>query len=91
MRLAGAGRPGQQDRCLRAHRHLLDFRDQPVEAGIAGGDAVLQVDLCLLAGVIEALRQLVIARQVQIDQRVMADAARPVARTAGGARLARCG
>ena len=37
-----AGRPGQQHRCLRAQRHLLDAVDQPVEARIARGDAALQ-------------------------------------------------
>ncbi|MCY1227524.1 hypothetical protein D9M72_397940 [compost metagenome] len=74
-RLARARRPHQQDRRARAHGHALDLVDERVEARIARGDAALQKgDRVALVGV-EAARDRVVARQVEVDQRDLAGVA----------------
>ena len=72
MRLARAGGAGQQDGRLRAHRHSFDLFDQPVEGPVARGNATLEEFQRVVPRLAEAAGQHVVARQVQVDQRVLA-------------------
>ena len=72
MRLARTRGPREQDRRARAHRHPLHLVDQGVKAHIARGNAAFQeLHRILLLGA-KALRDHVVAREVQVDQRVAA-------------------
>ena len=64
VRLASAGRAGQQNRSLRAHRHALYLFDQGVETLVARRDAALEKVLRFHLGLVETLRQNVVAREV---------------------------
>ena len=75
LTLAGAGRPHQQHRCLGARGHGLDLLDHAVECGIARGDAALEQVAIFQPLLLEALRDQVVARQIQIDDREAADLA----------------
>jgi len=79
MRLACARGTREQDGRARAHGHALDLVDQRVEPGIARGDAALEKlhGLALLGA--EALGDHVVARQVQVDQRIAARVAHALA------------
>ena len=80
LRLAGAGRPGQQDRLGRTDRHTLDGFDQAVEPGIPRGDAGFQEIQIIVPFDGKALRQQVIAGEVEIDDRERAARAVPPGR-----------
>ena len=68
--LAGAGRADQQHWRGGADHHPLDFLDQAVEGFIARRDAALEEVERIAAFALETLRQRVVARQVEIDQRI---------------------
>ena len=72
LRFAGAGRPRQQQRRLRADGDLLDAIDHAVEGGIARGDAGFQELRRLDRLGLEARGDAVVARQIEIDDRVAA-------------------
>ncbi|MCG3130867.1 MAG: hypothetical protein FLDDKLPJ_01641 [Phycisphaerae bacterium] len=73
LRLARAGGPGQEDRRLRVNRDVLDLVDHAVERGVARLDPGFEKrgGLALLHG--EALGDAVVARQVEVDDRVAPD------------------
>jgi hypothetical protein len=73
--LAGAGRAREQQRRLGRAGDLLDLRDQGVEGGVLGGDAGLEEGLAGAAVLGEAGGDRLVAREVEVDDRVRAGVA----------------
>ena len=68
MRLSRARGAGEQNGRARTDRHALYLFDQPVELRVARGDAILEELQRLGLGLMEALSQSLVARQIQVDQ-----------------------
>ena len=68
-RLARAGRAHQQHRGAGANGHPLQVLDEPVEIRVPSGDARFQEGKALLHFPAKARGDLVVARQVQVDDR----------------------
>ena len=67
LALARAGGAGEKDGVGGAHGHALDRLDEPVEGGVARGDALLEEGEVFLAFGLEALGEHVVAREVEVD------------------------
>src|SRR5262249_26342892 len=74
LRFAGAGRAHQQQRILRADGDLLDALDQPIERRVARVDARFQERQAFPLLFLEARRDAVVAREIQVDDGVFAGA-----------------
>ena len=70
LRLARAGRPGEQDRVARAHGDALHGLDERVERGVARLDAALERRDVVALLRREPPRERVVARQLQVDHAV---------------------
>ncbi len=67
LALARAGGTGEQDGVGGAYGHAFDRLDEPVEVGVARGDALLEEGEVLLALGLEALGEHVVAREIEVD------------------------
>ena len=70
LRLAHAGRPGQEYRGVGVKRDAFDAFDQRVEPGVAGLNPALEEGHVALGLLCEAPRDGVVAAQFEIDDRV---------------------
>ncbi|MNH01427.1 hypothetical protein D3C79_606470 [compost metagenome] len=66
---ARAGRADQQHRCPRAQGHSFDLLDGAVEGGVAGGDTGLEKVQAVGLLALKARGDVIVARQVQVNQR----------------------
>ena len=72
LALACSGGAGEQDRVGRAHSDAFDGLDELVKGGIMRVDSAFQEREIVLAFGFEALGELVVAREVEVDDRVRA-------------------